>query len=77
MQTTAKVFGRLLVTTRKERRLTQKELGRRAHLHQTYIGHLENATSCPSLDVFLCLCRAMDVDPAAFITRLVREQEKQ
>lgn len=53
-------FGDRLRQLRKQRNLSQTELGRRAKLHYTHIGRYERGESRPSADALGRLAEALD-----------------
>ncbi len=53
---------------RRERELSQEELGARAKVHQTYLSQVESAKRNPSVDVLERIADALKVD----ITELFR-----
>jgi transcriptional regulator with XRE-family HTH domain len=58
-------FGQRLRSLRKERRLSQEELGFRADLDRTYISGIERGYRNPSLVNICRLASALGVEPAA------------
>jgi transcriptional regulator with XRE-family HTH domain len=56
-------FGRNLRRVRRRQDLTQEMLARRAAVHRTYIGLLENAERVCGIDVLIRLAGALDVSP--------------
>jgi transcriptional regulator with XRE-family HTH domain len=50
---------------RRERGLSQEELGARARVHQTYLSQVESAKRNPSIDVIERLANALGVDISA------------
>lgn len=53
---------------RRQRELSQEELGARARVHQTYLSQLEGAKRNPSIDLLERLADALKVD----VTELFR-----
>jgi len=47
---------------RRERELSQEELGARARVHQTYLSQVESAKRNPSVDVLERIADALKVD---------------
>ncbi len=56
-------FGRNLRRVRRREDFTQEALAKRAAVHRTYIGLLENAERVCGIDVLIRLAGAMDVSP--------------
>lgn len=54
---------------RRDRGLSQEELGARARVHQTYLSQVESAKRNPSIDVIERLAEALGVDIAALFQR--------
>ena len=61
-KTTAKVkFGDKLRQVRKEKELSQEELGFKAGLHRTYIGSIERGEQSVSIDNVYKIAKALKV----------------
>ena len=60
-------FGRVLQQLRRERGLSQEELGFRSGYHRTYISLLERGLKSPSLSTIFQLAEALEVDPSQMI----------
>lgn len=54
---------------RRDRGLSQEELGARARVHQTYLSQVESAKRNPSIDVIERLAEALGVDISALFQR--------
>ncbi len=54
---------------RRDRGLSQEELGARARVHQTYLSQVESAKRNPSIDVIERLADALGVDISALFQR--------
>ncbi len=54
---------------RRDRGLSQEELGARARVHQTYLSQVESAKRNPSIDVVERLAEALGVDISALFQR--------
>lgn len=54
-------FGRAVRELRKERRLSQEELGHRSGLHRNYVGGIERGELNPSLEAITRLATALRV----------------
>lgn len=54
---------------RRDRALSQEELGARARVHQTYLSQVESAKRNPSIDVVERLAEALGVDISALFQR--------
>jgi transcriptional regulator with XRE-family HTH domain len=65
-----KIFGQILQEIRKERGLSQEQLGFESGYHRTYISLLERGMKSPSLNTILQLALALKV-PASEILRSV------
>jgi transcriptional regulator with XRE-family HTH domain len=63
-------FGRRVREARRKLRLSQEELGERAGLHRTYIGHVERGEVNPSFKNVLLIAQALGVDPGDLISGL-------
>jgi len=61
MTDTSSGFSRRLRTLRKQKNLSQTELGKIANLHYTHIGRFERGISRPSGDTLKRLADALDV----------------
>jgi transcriptional regulator with XRE-family HTH domain len=57
-------FGRAVRELRKERRLSQEELGHRSGLHRNYIGGIERGELNPSLESIARLAQALATKPS-------------
>ena len=60
-------FGRVLQQLRRERGLSQEELGFRSGYHRTYISLLERGLKSPSLRTIFQLAEALEVNPSQMI----------
>lgn len=60
-------FGENLRRVRRREGLSQEELARRASLHRTEIGKLENAERVPRIDTVIQLAGAMAVTPGELL----------
>ncbi len=67
-----RVFAKELRQLRLKAGLTQEEVGSRAGVSREYVSMLEGGKNVPTIDVFVRLCRAIDVSPAELITRVAR-----
>lgn len=63
-KTTQKQFGKRLRQLRRERGLSQEELGAKANLHRTYIGTIERAEKNISIENIAKLAKALGVKPS-------------
>lgn len=63
-------FGRRVREARQKLGLSQEELGERAGLHRTYIGHVERGEVNPSFKNVLLVAQALAVDPGDLIAGL-------
>jgi transcriptional regulator with XRE-family HTH domain len=58
----ARTFSANLKRLRKEKGLTQEDLGSRSGLHRTHIGYLENGARLPWLPTIYLIANALGVD---------------
>lgn len=56
-----KMMGKRIKARRKELNLTQKELTEKAGLNDKYISNIERATSIPSIDTLVNICKVLDI----------------
>jgi len=54
-------FGRVLAELRRNRQLSQEELGFEANFDRTFISLLERGRRSPTLDTIFSLCHALDI----------------
>lgn len=55
-------FGRAVRQARADRRMSMRELARRAGISAPYVNEIEKERSRPSLDVVLRVCDALELD---------------
>lgn len=65
-----KFFGQVLQQLRKERGLSQEELGFDSGYHRTYISLLERGKKSPSLQTIFQLAKALKVEPSEIVERI-------
>jgi transcriptional regulator with XRE-family HTH domain len=65
-----KFFGQVLHELRKERGLSQEELGFESGYHRTYISQLERGKKSPSLQTIFQLAKALKVEPSEIVERI-------
>lgn len=65
-----KSFGLVLQQLRKERGLSQEDLGYKSGYHRTYISLLERGLKSPSLQTIFQLAKALSVTPSEIISRV-------
>lgn len=65
-----KFFGQVLHQLRKERGLSQEELGFESGYHRTYISLLERGKKSPSLQTIFQLAKALKVEPSEIVERI-------
>ena len=65
-----KFFGLVLQQLRKERGLSQEELGFESGYHRTYISLLERGKKSPSLQTIFQLAKALKVEPSEIVERI-------
>lgn len=66
----ARVFGERVRERRQKQSVTQEQLGDRAGLHRTFVGHVEQGATNVTLRSILQLADALDVDPADLVAGL-------
>jgi transcriptional regulator with XRE-family HTH domain len=66
----AKSFGKVLQQLRKERGLSQEELGFESGYHRTYISQLERGKKSPSLQTIFQLAKVLKVEPSEIVERI-------
>jgi transcriptional regulator with XRE-family HTH domain len=62
-------FGQAVRELRKERGLSQEELGHRSGLHRNYIGGIERGELNPTLTSILSLARAFEIRSSILLER--------
>jgi transcriptional regulator with XRE-family HTH domain len=67
---TEKAFGRVLQEIRRERHISQEELGFLSGYHRTYISLLERGKKSPSLQTIFRLSSALNIEPSDMIKRV-------
>jgi transcriptional regulator with XRE-family HTH domain len=65
-----KAFGRVLQEVRKERGLSQEQLGFESGYHRTYISFLERGKKSPSLSTIMDLAETLRVPASDMIHRV-------
>ena len=65
-----KSFGLILQQLRKERGLSQEDLGYKNGYHRTYISLLERGQKSPSLQTIFQMAKALSVTPSEIISRV-------
>jgi len=65
-----KLFGLALQQLRKEKNLSQEELGFESGYHRTYISLLERGKKSPSLKTIFKLAKALGVTPSDIIENI-------
>lgn len=69
-QDLATAFAQVLREARKQKGLTQEELGDLAGLHDTYISLLERGQRQPSLETTFALADALGLKASTLVTRV-------
>ena len=64
------MLGDEIKNARKKLGISQEELADRAGLHRTYISLLERNKKSPTIDVFLRICKALEVSASLVIKKL-------
>jgi len=62
-------FGQAVRELRKERGLSQEELGHRSGLHRNYVGGIERGELNPTLTSILSLARAFEIRSSILLER--------
>jgi transcriptional regulator with XRE-family HTH domain len=65
-----KIFGEELQKIRKEKGLSQEQLGFESGYHRTYISQLERGIKSPSLKTIFRISEALKIQPSKFIQRI-------
>lgn len=68
----AQAFGAVLREVRKERELSQEDLGFESGYHRTYVSLLERGLKSPSLQTIFELARALDIPASELLARVER-----
>ena len=66
-------FGRAIRDVRRERGISQEQLGYDSGLHRTYIGGIERGERNPSLANILRIAEALEVAPSALLAATERD----
>lgn len=69
-QNVTDAFARVLKETRKQKGLTQEQLGDVAGLHDTYISLLERGERQPGLGTTFALAKALGVKASTLVARI-------
>jgi transcriptional regulator with XRE-family HTH domain len=73
----AEAFGTVLREVRKERGLSQEDLGFESGYHRTFVSLLERGLKSPSLQTIFELARALDIRPSELLARVERTVRSQ
>ena len=65
-------FRKLMITARKLRNLTQKEVAEKLGRHQSFVAKYEGGTRYLSVVEFMAITRVIGVDPRRIIAKLLR-----
>ncbi len=65
-----KIFGEELQKIRKEKGLSQEQLGFESGYHRTYISQLERGIKSPSLKTIFRISKALAIQPSKLIQRI-------
>lgn len=65
-----RVFGEELQKIRKEKGLSQEQLGFESGYHRTYISQLERGIKSPSLKTIFRMAEALKIQPSKLIQRI-------
>ena len=66
-------FARVLRKRRADLSMSKKKLSEEAMIERAYITQMEAGRKCPTLNVFFCLCVALDITPIEFTRALIDE----
>lgn len=66
----ATAFGAVLRDARKDRGMSQEDLGFDSGYHRTYVSLLERGVKSPSLQTIFELARALELEPAELLVRI-------
>lgn len=69
------LFGQVLQQLRKEKGLSQEELGFESGYHRTYMSLLERGKKSPSLKTIFQLAKALDVEPSVIVERIQKRAQ--
>jgi len=69
-ETLTEAFGAVLREIRKERGLSQEDLGLESGYHRTYVSLLERGLKSPSLQTIYELARALGIRPSELLSRV-------
>lgn len=72
MSPRAKFFGKLIRSTRRDLRLSLREVARRAGTSPATLSRIETAAHEPSLFVGVDVCRVLGLDAQTLLTREVQ-----
>jgi transcriptional regulator with XRE-family HTH domain len=72
-----KVFRKMLTELRREKGITQTELAKLLDVPQSYVSKCELGERRVDLVETLEICRALNVDPLAFVRRLINSTESE
>lgn len=65
-----KIFGTELQKVRKEKGLSQEQLGFESGYHRTYISQLERGVKSPSLKTIFRISEALKIKPSKLLQRI-------
>lgn len=68
--TPEKAFGEVLRDIRRQRGISQEELGFESGYHRTYISLLERGQKSPSLNTIFQIAIALEISPSEMIRRV-------
>jgi len=63
-------FGQVIQEIRRQRGLSQEQLGFESGLHRTYVSLLERGKRCPTLTTLLQLAAALSISPSEIVRRV-------
>ncbi len=66
----ARKLGEGIRSQRMAQQLTQEDLGERAGIHYTFLGHIERGSKVPSLETLLRIAKALRVRPSTLVSPL-------
>jgi len=64
------IFGQVIQELRRQRGLSQEELGFESGLHRTYVSLLERGKRSPTLTTLIQLATALNIQPSEIVRRV-------
>ena len=66
-------IGTLLRSSRKERKLTLKNVAEKASISEGFLSQVENDVNSPSVETLIRICKALEIDAGDLISRASRQ----